>query len=206
MAPSTRLTSADDTSGTGTSNGDDDSGNDDVSVDRDDTRGRPRTPVRRLRVECDRPLSTVLHLVALGRRPLAHDEAIDAWFSWQARNLGVMKYDPVYHGPLRFYLEGIVLDTFGTSAGWARLVAALAGVAMTIVIAGSVRLLGRTGAPLAALLFTISPTVLTVTRTGRAGLPDRARVARPPPRDRRRTAGAARSTRRGVRRACSPRA
>jgi uncharacterized protein (TIGR03663 family) len=112
-------------------------------------------------------LSTVLHLVDLGRRPLAHDEAIDAWFSWQARSGGVMEYDPVYHGPLRFYLEGFVLNHFGTTPGWARLVAALAGIAATILIAGSVRLLGRFGAPLAALLFTVSPTVLTVTRTGR---------------------------------------
>ena len=112
-------------------------------------------------------LSVVVHLWELGRRPLAHDEAIDAWFSWQARGTGVIKYDPVYHGPLRFYLEGFVLDHVGITPGWARLVAVLAGIAMTIMIARSKRLLGRFGAPFAALLFTISPTVLTVTRTGR---------------------------------------
>lgn len=112
-------------------------------------------------------LSVVAHLVALGRRPLAHDEAIDAWFSWQARSGGVMKYDPVYHGPARFYLEGFVLNHFGTSPGWTRLMAALAGIGATVLIACSVKLLGRFGAPFAALLFTVSPTVLTVTRTGR---------------------------------------
>ena len=112
-------------------------------------------------------LSVVAHLWRLGLRPLAHDEAIDAWFSWQARDFGVMRYDPVYHGPLRFYLEGFVLDTFGTSAGWARLVAASAGIATTVVIARSRRRLGPFGAPFAALVFTVSPTALTVTRTGR---------------------------------------
>ncbi len=112
-------------------------------------------------------LSAVLHLVALGARPLAHDEAIDAWFSWQARNFGVVRYDPVYHGPLRFYLEGIALRFGGTGPGWARLVAASAGIAITAVLVRSVRTLGRIGAPVAALLFTISPTALTVTRTGR---------------------------------------
>ena len=112
-------------------------------------------------------LSVVAHLWRLGERPLAHDEAIDAFFSWQARHGGVIRYDPVYHGPLRFYLEGVVLNTFGTTPGWARLVAALAGIAATLVIALSVRTLGRLGAPVAALLFTVSPTVLTVTRTGR---------------------------------------
>ena len=41
-------------------------------------------------------LSTVAHLWELGLRPMAHDEAIDAWFSWQARGLRAIEYDPVY--------------------------------------------------------------------------------------------------------------
>ncbi len=112
-------------------------------------------------------LSSVLHLWMLGLRPLAHDEAIDAWFSWQARTGDVVRYDPVYHGPLRFYLEGPILGLFGVTAGWARMVAAVAGIVSTVLIAGSRRVLGSVGALTAALLFTISPTVLTVTRTGR---------------------------------------
>jgi len=112
-------------------------------------------------------VSLVVHVWRLGLRPLAHDEAIDAWYSWQAGRGDVMRYDPVYHGPLRFYLEGIVLHLFGTGAGWARLVAALAGVASTAIIASARATLGRVGAPAAALVFTFSPTVLTVTRTGR---------------------------------------
>lgn len=112
-------------------------------------------------------LSVFAHVWQLGRRPLAHDEAIDAFFSWQARGWGVVKYDPVYHGPLRFYLEGFILGHFGTTAGWTRAIAVLAGVAATFLIARSRRLLGNFGAPVAAVLFTISPTILTVTRTGR---------------------------------------
>lgn len=112
-------------------------------------------------------VSLLAHVWRLGLRPLAHDEAIDAWYSWQAGRGDVMRYDPVYHGPLRFYLEGPVLHLAGVSAGWARLVAALAGVAATTIIAASRRTLGRVGAPVAALVFTFSPTVLTVTRTGR---------------------------------------
>jgi len=112
-------------------------------------------------------VSLVVHMWKLGLRPLAHDEAIDARFSWQAAHGDVMRYDPVYHGPLRFYLEGPVLRLFGTGANWARLIAALAGVAATAIIASSRRTLGQVGAPVAALVFTFSPTVLTVTRTGR---------------------------------------
>ena len=112
-------------------------------------------------------LSAFLHLWDLGKRPLAHDEAIDAWFSWRAHTENFIAYDPVYHGPLRFYIEGFVLGHFGTTPAWTRTVAALAGVAATIVIVCQRRLLGRGGAVIAALLFTISPTMLTVTRTGR---------------------------------------
>jgi uncharacterized protein (TIGR03663 family) len=111
--------------------------------------------------------SVFLHFWKLGVRPLAHDEAIDAWFSWRARNFDVMEYDPVYHGPLRFYLEGLALRMFGTGAAAARLVAALAGVGATVLIATRRELLGRVGAPVAAVLFVVSPTALTVTRTGR---------------------------------------
>lgn len=112
-------------------------------------------------------LSAVLHLWKLGQRPLAHDEAIDAFFSWQARSGGVMEYDPVYHGPLRFYLEGAVLRWVGTGAFEARLVAATAGIVATALLASARSVLGRVGAPVAGLVFAVSPTVLTVTRTGR---------------------------------------
>ncbi len=112
-------------------------------------------------------LSALMHLWRLGLRPLSHDEAIDAWFSWAAGHGDIVRYNPVYHGPLRFHLEGLVLTLFGSGAFYARLVAALAGIATTAVIAMSRRVLGTVGAPAAALLFTVSPTALTVTRTGR---------------------------------------
>src|SRR5262245_21739907 len=112
-------------------------------------------------------ISAVLHFWDLGRRPLHHDEAIDAWFAWQARSGAVMRYDPVYHGPLRFYIEGVVLRIFGSGAYQARIVAATAGVATSALIAASTRTLGRVGAPVAGLAFVVSPTILTVTRTGR---------------------------------------
>lgn len=112
-------------------------------------------------------LSLAAHLWQLGRRPLAHDEAIDAWFSWRVGKGELIRYDPTYHGPLRFYLNAAVMRVFGTGPDMLRLVAALAGVGVTALIATSRRLLGTTGATIAALLTVISPTILTVTRTGR---------------------------------------
>ena len=91
---------------------------------RDLRRARPMKMIERLRANALTiaviVLSVIAHTWELGRRPMAHDEAIDAWFSWQARGTGIIKYDPVYHGPLRFYLEGFVLDHFGTTPGWTR--------------------------------------------------------------------------------------
>lgn len=111
--------------------------------------------------------SFALHFWQLGHRPLAHDESLDAWFSWGVRDFGVARYDPVYHGPLRFYLGAGVFNVFGTGIAEARYVAAFAGVVTSAVIAASTTTLGRIGAPVAGVLFTISPTILTVTRTGR---------------------------------------
>ena len=49
-------------------------------------------------------LALVLRLWELGERPFHHDESLDAWWSWRFRNGEYTGYDPVYHGPLRFYI------------------------------------------------------------------------------------------------------
>lgn len=112
-------------------------------------------------------ISVATHLWQLGRRPLAHDEALDAWFSWRVSNGELIRYDPTYHGPLRFYLTAGVMRLFGTGTDMVRLVPALAGVAITALTVSSRRLLGTWGATVAGLLTAVSPTFLTVTRTGR---------------------------------------
>lgn len=107
------------------------------------------------------------HFWKLGQRPLAHDESIDAWFSLQAGHGAIIRYDPVYHGPLRFFLQGGILRVFGSSAGQTRYLSALCGSLMVVAVLGSRKMLGKTGSRVGAVLLTVSPTVLTVTRTGR---------------------------------------
>jgi uncharacterized protein (TIGR03663 family) len=111
--------------------------------------------------------AALTHFWKLGQRPLAHDEAIDAWFSWQAGQGATVRYDPTYHGPLRFFLEGGLLRLLGTSPTATRSLSALCGVAMVIAVLSNSRLLGRSGAITSAILLSISPTFLTITRTGR---------------------------------------
>ena len=57
----------------------------------------------------------VLRLVELAERPFHHDESIDAWYSWRFLEGTYEGYDPVYHGPLRFYLTAAIFWVFGES-------------------------------------------------------------------------------------------
>ena len=46
----------------------------------------------------------VVRVIDLGDRPFHHDESQDAYFSCLFRQSGDYEYNPLLHGPLRFYL------------------------------------------------------------------------------------------------------
>src|SRR5579859_8283462 len=75
-------------------------------------------------------LALVLRLVVLGDKPFHHDESQDAYFSWIFFTGGGYKYDPLLHGPLRFYLISLMYLLFGVSNFTARLAPALMGTAI----------------------------------------------------------------------------
>lgn len=112
-------------------------------------------------------LGLALRLAALGARPFHHDESLDAWFSWKFINGTYEGYDPVYHGPLRFYITGAVFWLIGESETTARLLAAVSGA----VVVGQLwywrRDLGQVGTVAAAGLVVISPSMLYFSRFGR---------------------------------------
>ena len=58
-------------------------------------------------------IALTLRLLFLGERPFHHDESLDAWFSLRFLNGEYNGYDPVYHGPLRFYLTAAIFWLFG---------------------------------------------------------------------------------------------
>ena len=62
-----------------------------------------------------------LRLYQLGDRPFHHDESQDAYFSWILWTKGDYKYQPILHGPLRFYLTASIFSLFGDSNFTARL-------------------------------------------------------------------------------------
>lgn len=109
----------------------------------------------------------VLRLVELAERPLHHDESLDAWYSWKFLEGTYEGYDPVYHGPLRFYLTSAFFWVFGESHTTARIVAVLAGVGLIVLPWFLRRALGPVVTLAASAVLAFSPIALYMTRLGR---------------------------------------
>src|SRR3954447_9248761 len=112
-------------------------------------------------------VALVLRLYDLGSRPFHHDESQDAYFSWVLRTGGGYAYDPLLHGPLRFYLTALMYLLFGDSDFTARLAPALMGTAMVGLPFGLRGVLGRGAAFAAAALLAFEPTYLYFSRFAR---------------------------------------
>lgn len=113
----------------------------------------------------------LIRLVELGERPMHADEGWDALFSWRVLNETYEGYDPVYHGPLRFYITAVIFWLFGESNATARLLAVLAGTAMIVLPWFLRSQLGRGVTLVACSVLAFSPTILTMTRLGREDAP-----------------------------------
>ena len=108
-----------------------------------------------------------LRLYDLGDRPFHHDESQDAYFSWILFTEGDYAYNPLLHGPLRFYLTASMYSLFGDSDFTARLAPALMGTAMVAMPYFLRRQLGRVAAFTAAVLLAIGPSYLYFSRFAR---------------------------------------
>ena len=108
-----------------------------------------------------------LRLIDLGSRPFHHDESQDAYFSWLFKTTGDYVYNPLLHGPLRFYLTAANFVLFGDSDFTARLAPALMGTLMIALLYGLRHQLGRVAAFAAAALLAVGPTYLYFSRFAR---------------------------------------
>ncbi len=120
-------------------------------------------------------VAALLRLVALGARPYHHDESIHAWSSNRLAFEGVYKYDPVYHGPVQYYMVATALwinSIFanpkamvpGEGDAAARFPAALGGVALVGLALLLKPRYGSAAALAAGALLAVSPNVLYYTR------------------------------------------
>jgi uncharacterized protein (TIGR03663 family) len=112
-------------------------------------------------------IAIVLRFIDLGDRPFHHDESQDAYFSWTFLEHGGYEYNPLLHGPLRFYLTAAMYLVFGDSDFTARLAPALMGVLMVplpYLLRGQI---GRAGALAVAALLAFGPSYLYFSRFAR---------------------------------------
>jgi uncharacterized protein (TIGR03663 family) len=112
-------------------------------------------------------VALVLRFYDLGDRPFHHDESQDAYFSWTFWKDGGYEYDPLLHGPLRFYLTAAMYTLFGDSDFTARLAPALMGTLMVPLPYLLRDQLGRVGAFAAAVALAIGPSYLYFSRFAR---------------------------------------
>ena len=112
-------------------------------------------------------LALIVRFIALGERAFHHDESQDAYFSYLFRQTGDYEYNPLLHGPFRFYLTALMYVVFGDSDFTARLAPALMGAAMIPLCWGLRRQLGRIGAFVAAVFLAFGPSFLYFSRFAR---------------------------------------
>jgi uncharacterized protein (TIGR03663 family) len=112
-------------------------------------------------------VALILRLVALGDKPLHHDESVHAWFTWLLVTGRGYEYNPVYHGPVQFYLDALGYLVAGVGETGVRLMPAIAGSVITTLPYFLRRQLGQTAALTASTLLCISPSYLYFSRFAR---------------------------------------
>jgi uncharacterized protein (TIGR03663 family) len=108
-----------------------------------------------------------VRLIGLGDRPFHHDESQDAYFSWLFYTDGQYEYQPILHGPLRFYLTSAAYLAFGDTDFTARLAPALMGTLMVPLPYLLRAQLGRLAAFAAAAALAFGPSYLYYSRFAR---------------------------------------
>jgi predicted membrane-bound mannosyltransferase len=99
----------------------------------------------------------------LGARALHHDESIHAQWSWKLLQ-GDYRHNPIFHGPLYYYAQGLVFFVFGASDYTSRVSAAIFGMALAALPLLLRRRLGAVGTMAAVAFIAFSPTLVYYSR------------------------------------------
>lgn len=108
--------------------------------------------------------ATIVRLYQLDVRPFHHDEAAVGSFAYKLFTSGNYTYNPVFHGPFIYYLTVAVFTIIGDTEFTARLVPALTGVGMVLLVYPFRHYLGRPGWLITAAFFAFSPSFLYYSR------------------------------------------
>ncbi|MCB0112148.1 MAG: TIGR03663 family protein, partial [Caldilineaceae bacterium] len=104
--------------------------------------------------------ATGLRFVDVGTRAMSHDESLHALYSYYLYDNGKYEHNPMMHGPLLFHMDAVAYFLFGDNDTTARLPPVLFGIAVVWMMWLYRRYIGRVGALIAAVLITISPSLL----------------------------------------------
>ncbi len=101
-----------------------------------------------------------LRLFLIETRPLHHDEGVNGHFIDQILNGNNWRYNPKnYHGPLPFYLMALAIAIFGNNVFALRLMPALFGSLMPLLLLPMRKRLGNTGFLFASFFLLFSPSL-----------------------------------------------
>lgn len=108
--------------------------------------------------------ATVLRLYLLDLRTFHHDESAVGSYTYKLFDNGEYHYNPVFHGPFIYFLTSWVFELLGDTEFAARLVPALTGMGMVLLIYPIRHYLGRPGWLIAAAFLAFSPSFLYYSR------------------------------------------
>lgn len=105
-------------------------------------------------------VASALRFVDVGTRAMSHDESLHSLYSYYLYDNGNYEHNPMMHGTLLFHMNAIAYFLFGDNDTTARIVPVLFGIAVVWMMWLFRRYIGRMGALVAAVLITISPSLL----------------------------------------------
>ncbi len=105
-----------------------------------------------------------LRFYHLDERVFHHDEAAVGFFTYKLFNDGVYSYDPAFHGPFMYYVTSEIYRHYGDTIYASRLLPAVFGGAMLLLLMPLRKYIGKIGIVICALFFALSPSFLYYSR------------------------------------------
>ncbi len=112
-------------------------------------------------------IALILRLWGLDGRAMHYDESLHLHYSWQLAVGEGYSHSPWMHGPFQVHLTALVFKLFSDSDFTGRLAYAFFGAILVALPYFFRDYIGRGGALIAAVLLTLSPSVLYLSRLGR---------------------------------------
>lgn len=105
-------------------------------------------------------IASFLRFANVGERAMSHDESLHSLYSYYLYDTGKYEHNPMMHGPFLFHMNAVAYFLFGDNDATARFFPVLAGIGIVVMTWLFRRYIGRTGALIAGVLVTVSPSLL----------------------------------------------